>query len=71
MLGGIGFTVSIFVAGLAFDDEVLVDQAKIGILIASLVAAVLGAAILFVSTRKRAGADGPDVGRMAAERSTP
>jgi NhaA family Na+:H+ antiporter len=43
---GIGFTVSIFVAGLAFDDPALVDQAKLGILVASVGAAVLGTAIL-------------------------
>ena len=45
-LAGIGFTVSIFVAGLAFDDPGLQDQAKIGILAASLIAGVLGAALL-------------------------
>ena len=38
---GIGFTVSIFVAGLAFESSAITDLAKIGILIASLVAAVL------------------------------
>ena len=40
---GIGFTVAIFVAGLAYDDDALVDEAKIGILLASVAAAVLGA----------------------------
>ena len=45
-LGGIGFTVSIFVTGLAFDDAQLVGQAKIGILAASIVAGALGALIL-------------------------
>jgi len=45
-VGGIGFTVSLFITGLAFDDEVLQAQAKIGILAASLVAALLGAAVL-------------------------
>jgi NhaA family Na+:H+ antiporter len=43
---GIGFTVSIFVTGLAFDDVGLQDEAKVGILVASLVAAVLGCVIL-------------------------
>ena len=38
---GIGFTVSIFVAGLAFESSAITDLAKIGILIASFVAAVL------------------------------
>lgn len=42
-LAGIGFTVAIFVAGLAYEDDLLVDEAKIGILFASVLAAVLGA----------------------------
>ncbi|MDQ3738284.1 MAG: Na+/H+ antiporter NhaA [Actinomycetota bacterium] len=45
-LAGIGFTVSIFVTGLAFDEAPLVDEAKIGVLMASVVAAVLGALVL-------------------------
>jgi Na+:H+ antiporter, NhaA family len=45
-LGGIGFTVSIFVAGLAFDEVVLRERATIGILLASVAAAVLGACVL-------------------------
>jgi NhaA family Na+:H+ antiporter len=45
-VAGIGFTVSLFVTGLAFDDPTLEAQAKIGILAGSLVAAVAGAAIL-------------------------
>jgi NhaA family Na+:H+ antiporter len=42
MLAGIGFTVAIFVATLAYDDELLVNEAKIGIMGASVVAAVIG-----------------------------
>jgi len=43
LLGGIGFTMSIFVADLAFiGNEELIFQAKIGILFASLVAGLLG-----------------------------
>ena len=45
LAAGIGFTVSIFVAGLAFDDPGTTDLAKIGILVASLIAAV-GALLL-------------------------
>jgi NhaA family Na+:H+ antiporter len=51
-LGGIGFTVSIFVTGLAFDDPVLQDRAKVGILLASVVSALLGAVVL-VRTRSQ------------------
>jgi Na+:H+ antiporter, NhaA family len=41
-LAGIGFTMSIFIALLAFDDANLLGAAKLGILLASLVAAVIG-----------------------------
>ena len=46
MVAGIGFTVSLFISGLAFDDQMIGDEAKIGILFGSLVAAVAGLAIL-------------------------
>lgn len=42
LLAGIGFTMSIFIAMLAFDDENLLNAAKLGILIGSFTAAVLG-----------------------------
>jgi Na+:H+ antiporter, NhaA family len=50
---GIGFTVSLFVAGLAFDDATLLDEAKVGILVGSLIAGVLGHTLL---RRAHAGA---------------
>jgi len=52
LAAGIGFTVSIFVAGLAFEDHAIIDLAKIGILMASLIAAV--AALLLLRYGKRA-----------------
>ncbi|HEX04379.1 MAG TPA: Na+/H+ antiporter NhaA [Bacteroidetes bacterium] len=42
LLGGIGFTMSIFVASLAFGGSVLLDEAKLAILLASLVSGVCG-----------------------------
>jgi NhaA family Na+:H+ antiporter len=41
-VAGIGFTVSLFITGLAFDDVGLQDDAKLGTLSASIVAAVVG-----------------------------
>jgi NhaA family Na+:H+ antiporter len=53
-LGGIGFTVSLFVANLAFGPSgPLASDAKLGILAASLAAAVLGSVLLLWSTRSR------------------
>ena len=46
LLGGIGFTVAIFLANLSFDADQLVTNAKMGIFAASLVAAVLGYTLL-------------------------
>lgn len=46
LLAGIGFTMSLFISGLAFKNPVFMDQAKYGILIASVVAGVLGTIVL-------------------------
>lgn len=46
LLGGIGFTMSLFISGLAFKESLLIDQAKYGILIGSVVAGVLGSMVL-------------------------
>ncbi|MGH9155372.1 MAG: Na+/H+ antiporter NhaA [Acidimicrobiales bacterium] len=51
-IAGIGFTVSLFVAELAYDSGPLRDAAKIGVLGASLVAAILGALILRRACRR-------------------
>ena len=57
-IAGIGFTVSLFIAGLAFTEMSLVDEAKIGILAASAIAAGVGAVILRVAGgRSSSGSD--------------
>jgi NhaA family Na+:H+ antiporter len=50
-VAGIGFTVSLFITGLAFDAPTLQDDAKIGTLAASLVAAITGAVVLAATSR--------------------
>ena len=45
-LGGIGFTVSLFITGLAFDSASLQAEAKVGIFAGSIASGILGAAIL-------------------------
>ena len=42
LLGGIGFTMSIFITLLAFDDAVVIDHSKIAILLASTIAGIVG-----------------------------
>ncbi len=49
---GIGFTMSIFIAGLAFDSATL-DAAKVGILGASVLSGSAGLVLLFSLTRRR------------------
>ena len=52
-VGGIGFTVSIFIAGLSFPGaDLLTEEAKIAILLASLLAAVVGVAVLLAATKQ-------------------
>ena len=53
-LAGIGFTVSLFITELAYADPAVIDAAKIGVLGGSVIAAIIGLAVL-----ARAGRDGP------------
>lgn len=46
LLAGIGFTMSIFITNLAFDNEAIIQHSKIAILAASLLASMLGFAVL-------------------------
>jgi NhaA family Na+:H+ antiporter len=53
LLAGVGFTMSIFVANLAFpDNALLLDSAKVGILLGSLLAGVGGYMVLRLSSKK-------------------
>ncbi len=52
MLGGIGFTMSIFIDNLAFTDPHLVNAGKFAILVTSFLAACLGLAALYMTTDK-------------------
>jgi NhaA family Na+:H+ antiporter len=51
VVAGIGFTVSLFITGLAFEDARLQDEAKLGVLLASVVAAAAGAFVLIRADR--------------------
>jgi NhaA family Na+:H+ antiporter len=54
-LGGIGFTMSIFVDNLAFDKathQTFIDMGKIAILMASTVAAIVGAVLISLESKR-------------------
>jgi NhaA family Na+:H+ antiporter len=52
ILGGIGFTMSIFITLLAFDNEVIVNNSKMAILLASLLAGSIGYIFLRLTLKK-------------------
>ncbi len=59
VLGGIGFTVSLFISNLSFGTgdpilSILLNDAKLGILVASLLAGILGWALLHFTLPKEA-----------------
>jgi Na+:H+ antiporter, NhaA family len=71
-LAGIGFTVSLFIAELAYTDQALVETAKIGIFAGSLVAGLAGAAVLSLGRGGR-GSDGdgaPSASEVPSEELT-
>ena len=52
ILGGVGFTMAIFVANLAFEDAAMVTTAKVGILSASALAGIIGFVFLWLQAKK-------------------
>ncbi|MEJ8820144.1 Na+/H+ antiporter NhaA [Lacibacter sp. H407] len=54
LLGGIGFTMSIFITLLAFENETIINNAKLVILLSSLVAGLLGFFVLKLTLKKQA-----------------
>jgi NhaA family Na+:H+ antiporter len=59
LLAGIGFTMSIFIASLAFSDGEALALAKIGIIVASLLSAVAGILVLRLGKGEAADISGP------------
>jgi NhaA family Na+:H+ antiporter len=54
-LAGIGFTMSLFIASSAFEQPTLLALAKMDILVASMLAAVIGFALIVVTSPKQEG----------------
>ncbi|RZJ64038.1 MAG: Na(+)/H(+) antiporter NhaA, partial [Flavobacterium sp.] len=55
LLGGIGFTMSIFIALLSFSDPAYQTEAKFAILVASVLAGITGFMLLNFYNKKKAG----------------
>lgn len=55
VLGGVGFTMAIFVANLAYADALLITEAKLSILVASTVAGVIGFVLLLLQAKADQG----------------
>jgi Na+:H+ antiporter, NhaA family len=55
LLAGIGFTMSLFIGGLAFTDQMLIEEAKIGVLAGSLLSGLSGFAVLWIAGGRRTG----------------
>lgn len=51
VLGGVGFTMAIFVANLAYTDQILITEAKLSILVASTVAGIIGFVLLMLQAK--------------------
>ncbi len=51
ILGGLGFTMSLFINNLAYTDQGMIDAAKMGILIGSVIAGTLGFIVLKVALK--------------------
>ncbi|MFD4422816.1 Na+/H+ antiporter NhaA [Agromyces sp. NPDC058484] len=58
-LSGIGFTISLFIIDLAFTDDRLANQARVGVLAASVIAGILGSVLLRVAARRHPVEAGP------------
>ncbi len=51
MLAGVGFTMALFISTLAWDDQALIEVAKTGVLVGSLISALMGSLLLYFTTR--------------------
>ena len=56
LLCGVGFTMSLFIGGLAFDDPAMGDLVRLGVLGGSMVAGSLGALLIAITGKKRSAA---------------
>ncbi len=65
ILGGIGFTMSMFINSLAFKNYLFINQAKVGILISTLISSIFGIIVLRASLYGRKKETTPKVGNFS------
>ena len=63
MLAGIGFTVALLITELGFDNDLLIDEAKLGVLTASLAAGIIGFVLLLLTTHAPPSAKADEAAR--------
>jgi Na+:H+ antiporter, NhaA family len=61
LLSGIGFTMSLFVTGLSFSSPEMAENAKLAIILASVVSGILGYMVIFRAVRGRPAVAGGEV----------
>lgn len=66
LVAGIGFTMSLFIGGLAFADPAMVDGVKIGVLGGSLLSALGGVIVLLLASNTRRDGSATDADTEAA-----
>ena len=59
-VAGIGFTVALFITALAFTDQVIADQAKVGIFAGSILAGIVGT-VIFKTSRSTSEPTAPEI----------
>lgn len=58
-LTGVGFTMSLFIGGLAFDHEILMNEVRVGVLLGSIASGLLGFTVLRIAGSPRTGSAFP------------
>ncbi len=71
LIGGVGFTVSLFITGLAFSENLLIEEAKVGVLAASLIAAVGGYFFLLLTSRGSKPGEEEETGALMSSARLP
>lgn len=65
-LTGVGFTMSLFIGGLAFTDPNTLNEVRLGVLAGSLASAIAGCAVLTSSMRQRQAGGAPTINAATA-----